>query len=204
MRRDLAGFEIGLLAPRHPAAHKHIRRPGKTGPFIGRAVNARRAAVLPSRPDHQRVPAHCHRDAELVILRDLRSLQVSLLAPRHAAAHKDISRPGKVGPLIGRAIDARRAAGLIWCPNDYRVPAYRHRKAEALTTRDLGGLQVGLLAPHCPTSHKHIGRSGTAEQLIRHAVDPCRAAVLQKRPDHHRIPAHGHRGAEPIIPPGVT
>ena len=73
------GLQVGLLAPRRPAPHEHIRRAGIGDELVGRAVHARRAAVLIVGPDDHRVAGHRNRNAEIIAYRDLVGLEVGLL-----------------------------------------------------------------------------------------------------------------------------
>ena len=61
-----------------------------------------------------------------------------------------------------------------------------------------------MLAPRDTAAHKHIRCPGIAGSLIRRAVDARAAAVLKRRPNHHRVPAHRHGVAEPVIGRDLT
>ena len=200
------------MGPRSTAAHKHVR-----GSLVGIRIDG-----LAVGPDHRRVSAHRNGKAELIVRRAIGGSQLLLLAPRRPALHKHV-RGSLLGILVvspdHRRVPAyrygvteivgRRAVGssqllllgpysgaphkhvrgsllemVLVSPNHRRVSAYRNGVAETVALRAIGGSQLLLLGPHSTAAHKHVRGSLSVTLVIS--------------PDHHRVPAHRHGGAELI------
>ena len=89
--------------------------------------------------------------------------QVRLLAPHPAGPRRTHTLRRRRAPLIGRAVDPGRGAGLVVRAHGHRVPADRHRPAK-LVARLRGPhcrrFQIRLLAPRAPAPDEHIRRPG--------------------------------------------
>src|ERR1051326_8326214 len=151
-------FQVRLLAPHTRGPGEHICRAGAAGELIRRAVDPRRGTGFPVRPHHHRVPVHRHGIAKLVTYLcgpDRGRFQVRLLAPDPRSPDKDISRPGVLGSLTGRAVDPHGGAVFPDRPHHHRVLTHCHRPAKPviyLRGPHRGRFQVRLLAPHTRTS----------------------------------------------------
>ena len=124
------------------------------------------------------------------------------MAPHSPVPGEHIRRTGARRQLIGRAVDPGSGTAFPIRSHHDCIPGHRHRPAKLVT--DLGHphhgwFQIRLLAPRPPLPEEHVRRTGVRCSLTGGAVDPRRRTVFPDRTHHHRVPAHSHRPAKPVI-----
>ena len=159
----MGGLEISLLCPTGAAPHKNISRTGTMGAIIRLiAVDSSSSTGLAGSPDHHRVTRDRHRAAKFIIRVRIGGLEISLLCPGGAVAHKNVNRSGLSSVIIRLvAVNPSSSARFQLSSHHHRVTRNRYRDAEEISCSGIGGFEVCLLAPTAAIAHKHKPRPQT-------------------------------------------